>query len=166
MSKPSRPWSLCLQVEGILDRIGSSPPVIDFVTTSFQRLGYSSWAYRVLNTAGLIPDSGLSKNQHSLPLILIVWLPGFGLPQYRRRVFVVASYYGDARDVLLSQASTSFVVGLVARSYRESGLRDLGKQGIETCTGACTILHERRPCFICHEPSKTSSLAIDLGNAQ
>ena len=28
---------------------------------------------------------------------------GFGLPSQRKRVFVVASLYGDARDVLLSQ---------------------------------------------------------------
>ena len=28
---------------------------------------------------------------------------GFGIPSQRKRVFVVASLYGDARDVLLSQ---------------------------------------------------------------
>ena len=31
----------------------------------------------------------------------------FGLPNRRKRVFMVASYYGDARGVLLSQASSS-----------------------------------------------------------
>ena len=30
---------------------------------------------------------------------------GFGAPNRRKRVFVVASYHGDARDVLLSQAT-------------------------------------------------------------
>ena len=30
---------------------------------------------------------------------------GFGLPNRRRRVFMVASFHGDARDVMLSQVS-------------------------------------------------------------
>ena len=34
---------------------------------------------------------------------------GFGLPNRRKRVFVLASLHGDARDVLLSQ------VGLIAQ---------------------------------------------------
>jgi site-specific DNA-cytosine methylase len=30
-------------------------------------------------------------------------LAGFGIPNKRKRLFIVASMYGDARDVLLSQ---------------------------------------------------------------
>jgi hypothetical protein len=54
------------------------PPPIANLVKGLETLGYR-WAYRVVD------------------------LPGFGLPQRRRRVFVVASLHGDPRDVILSQ---------------------------------------------------------------
>jgi hypothetical protein len=37
-------------------------------------------------------------------LCLLSWFgPGFGIPNRRRRVFLLASMHGDARDVLLAQ---------------------------------------------------------------
>lgn len=41
------------QVEALLDRIGGEAPVMQYVARSFQELGYGSWAYRVVNSAGL-----------------------------------------------------------------------------------------------------------------
>ena len=52
------------------------------IVDALEAAGYS-WAYRVLDTQG------------------------FGLPQRRRRVFVVASLSGDPRDVLLSDSGPS-----------------------------------------------------------
>lgn len=54
-------------------------PAIHKITTDLEDIGYRSWAYRVISTAG------------------------FGIPQKRRRVILVASMYADARDVLLAQ---------------------------------------------------------------
>lgn len=39
------------QVEGLLDRRGKRPPVMDFVVSELERLGYS-WSYRIIETAG------------------------------------------------------------------------------------------------------------------
>lgn len=44
-----------VQVEGLLDRIGGQPPVIEFLASELERLGYASWAHRTLNAAGLPP---------------------------------------------------------------------------------------------------------------
>ena len=41
------------QVEALLDRIDGKAPVVDYVTEQLQKLGYTSWAQRVINTAGL-----------------------------------------------------------------------------------------------------------------
>ena len=51
------------------------PPLIDFVTSQLQRVGYASWAHRVLNTAGDLPcckceaaaKSCLLTAHHSIP---------------------------------------------------------------------------------------------------
>lgn len=40
------------QVEALLDRVQGGPPVADALATRLEALGYSSWAYRVINTAG------------------------------------------------------------------------------------------------------------------
>lgn len=47
--------SLCLgsQVEGLLDRAaGSGAPVVQYIVEQLERLGYQSWAQRILSTAG------------------------------------------------------------------------------------------------------------------
>ncbi|BDA42016.1 probable BsuMI modification methylase subunit YdiP at N-terminal half [Coccomyxa sp. Obi] len=118
------PWVLLENVEGLLDRSAGQPPVIQYVVEEFERLGYASWAHRIINTAS------------------------FGAPNCRKRVFLVASLYGDARDVLLSQ-------GFV-------------------CKGACYQLFNGKPCYLCHQAHGPNgrgqepdcSFALDLTNAQ
>ena len=68
-------------MQALLDRTGDQPPVIKYIVERLEALGYLSWAHRVLNSAA------------------------FGVPNRRRRVFLVASLHGDARDVLLSRVS-------------------------------------------------------------
>ncbi|KAL0049698.1 hypothetical protein WJX82_007869 [Trebouxia sp. C0006] len=115
------PWVLLENVEALLDRTGGQTPLIDYVATQFESLGYHSWAHRVISSAG------------------------FGLPNRRKRVFVLASLHGDARDVLLSQ-------------------------GKEWCQGACSQLFGKC-CYSCHDPdpadlNQNCSFALDLGNAR
>jgi site-specific DNA-cytosine methylase len=79
---PRVQWLLLENVTGLLDRhhVDGSPPrepAIAYVVAELERLGYS-WAHRVINCTA------------------------FGIPQRRRRVFLVASKHGDPRDVLLS----------------------------------------------------------------
>lgn len=52
----------------------------------------------------------LHPSDGSVPVLVWSWcvravpgVTGFGLPNRRKRVFVLASLHGDARDVLLSQ---------------------------------------------------------------
>lgn len=66
-------------MQALLDRTGDQPPVIKYIVERLEALGYLSWAHRVLNSAA------------------------FGVPNRRRRVFLIASLHGDARDVLLSR---------------------------------------------------------------
>ena len=40
------------QVEGLLDKFGGQPPVIDYLASELERLGYASWAHRTINAAG------------------------------------------------------------------------------------------------------------------
>uniref|UniRef100_A0A1D2A1D0 DNA (cytosine-5-)-methyltransferase n=3 Tax=Auxenochlorella protothecoides TaxID=3075 RepID=A0A1D2A1D0_AUXPR len=114
------PWVLLENVEALLDRANGEPPVMQYIARQFQELGYGSWAYRVVNSAG------------------------FGLPNRRRRVFIVASMHGDARDVLLAQ-------------------------GAMGCPGSCKHLFDGQLCYSCYCSSDRSarevSYAIDLGNA-
>ncbi|KAI3428766.1 hypothetical protein D9Q98_007587 [Chlorella vulgaris] len=118
------PWVLLENVEALLDRHQGEPPVMQYCTQKFIEMGYQSWAYRVVNSAG------------------------FGLPNRRRRVFLVASLHGDARDVLLSQGS-------------------------QKCTGGCEQLFGTgRRCYPCHAAElrnmrhhRRVSYALDMGNA-
>lgn len=47
----------------------------------------------------------MQKGQQSIRNIDDMCVAGFGIPHSRRRVFILASYHGDARDVLLTQVS-------------------------------------------------------------
>lgn len=58
---------------------GDEQPAIDYLVSALEALGYNSWSYRVVASACT------------------------GLANRRKRLFVVASWSGDARDVLLSQ---------------------------------------------------------------
>jgi site-specific DNA-cytosine methylase len=117
------PWVLLENVEALLDRIDDQPPPAAFIIQQLEQLGYHSWAYRVINSAG------------------------FGVPMRRRRIFIVASMHGDARDVLLTQ-------------------------GMQQCVGACRQLFDNTPCYSCHTfesqtrtSNKDVNFAVDLGQA-
>ena len=68
------PWVLLENVPGLLlwhlDEDQPQEPAISYVVDELEKLGYS-WAHRVISLAG------------------------FGLPQCRQRVFIVASLHGD-----------------------------------------------------------------------
>jgi site-specific DNA-cytosine methylase len=70
-----------IQVEALLDRVKGRPAAIQTICDTFEGLGYRTWAYRTICSAG------------------------FGMPLRRKRVFFLASMHGDARDVLLSMVS-------------------------------------------------------------
>lgn len=119
-------------------------------------------------------------------------LAGFGAPNRRKRVFVVASLHGDARDVLLSQVRwiprTDFCCLLCFR-HMWARLQVLGRephygpgqiikalvvaQGV-LCKGACYQLFNGKPCYSCHQAhgpdgtglSPDCTYALDLSNAQ
>lgn len=77
-AKRRPPWVLLENVVGLLDRNpGYDEPAVRTVTRKLENLGYRTWAHRVLTAKG------------------------FGIPQTRERVFILASMDGDARDVLL-----------------------------------------------------------------
>ena len=75
------PWVLLENVPGLLcwhmKDDPPQPPAMAHIASELERLGYR-WAQRV------------------------VGLTGFGIPQRRRRVFILASKVGDPRDVLLA----------------------------------------------------------------
>ena len=84
----SRPvaWVLLENVEALLDRHAGGAPAVQPVVAALEALGYQSWAQRVLCSAS------------------------FGVPNRRRRVFIVAAWSGDARDVLLAQVTCTLRV--------------------------------------------------------
>ena len=43
-------------MEALLDRTDGKAPIVQFVTDKLEKLGYSSWAQRVINTAGILED--------------------------------------------------------------------------------------------------------------
>jgi len=101
------PWVLLENVPGLLDAprsraLGAGeegqdvdwirPSGIQLVVSELEALGYGTWAHRLVATTS------------------------FGLPQRRRRLLVVASLHGDARDVLLSQGPRGCRGGCLAAS--------------------------------------------------
>ena len=110
-------WVLLENVEALLDRIGDQPPPIAYILQQLEELGYGSWAYRVIDSTG------------------------FGIPMRRKRVFIVASMHGDARDVLLTQ-------------------------GMQPCLGACRGMFDDNPCYSCHTlelRNRTSNRDVNFG---
>lgn len=49
---PIMPFFMHIQVEALLDRIEDQPPVMSYIVQQIIELGYSSWAYRVVASAG------------------------------------------------------------------------------------------------------------------
>ena len=62
-AQPNSPCR-CIQVEGLLDRQVGTVPVVQCIVEQFERLGYQSWAQRILSTAG-----GLLKHHHIIILL-------------------------------------------------------------------------------------------------
>ena len=97
LAKFKVPWVLLENVVGLLHwhmkDDPPQPPAVSLIVTELEKLGYL-WAHRV------------------------VGLTGFGVPQRRRRVFIVASLHGDPRDVLLAPQAV--------------------------CLGQCVEMHRRR----------------------
>ena len=97
-SRSPVPWVLLENVPGLLNwhmrDDPPQPPAITHVVSELERLGYR-WAHRVIG------------------------LTGFGIPQRRRRVFVVASRDGDPRDVLL--APQAVCLGQCLEMHRPPG---------------------------------------------
>ena len=119
------PWVLLENVPGLLERDGGGVEApVERVVSGLEALGYA-WAQRVVCTAG------------------------FGLPNRRRRVFILASLHGDPRDPLLSGGRSpecpgdcADVLGAACARCREQDLRTRDPSLMETM------------------------VAIDLGNAQ
>ncbi len=40
------------QVEALLDRIEGQPSAMQYIAERFEALGYTSWAYRIVNSSG------------------------------------------------------------------------------------------------------------------
>jgi hypothetical protein len=117
---PTPPGCLPRQVEALLERVDGGQPPVQAVVEALEELGYCSWAQRVVCSAG-------ARLRCRCPMVAAPASPrlppalrgrscagrasscarparaGFGVPNRRRRVFIVASMYGDARDVLLAQ---------------------------------------------------------------
>ena len=103
LRKTRVPWVLLENVPGLLNwhmrDDPPQPPAISHVVSELEKLGYR-WAHRV------------------------VGLTGFGIPQRRRRVFILASVHGDPRDVLL--APQAVCLGQCVEMHRrgEASMRD------------------------------------------
>ena len=130
---PRVQWVVLENVTGLLDRHNDADggsarePGIVYVVSELERLGFN-WAHRVVCNAA------------------------FGIPQRRRRVFIVASLHGDPRDVLLSTNYECFSSGAVCTSL-------FGKPCYE-----CALLApvDRRPVpAACIAPGNGSAKAVD-----
>ena len=114
LRKSRVPWVLLENVKGLLSSIkvdedeseATGPAPIELVYRQLEELGYNV-ASRVVS------------------------LPGFGLPHARDRVFILASLYGDPRDILLGQQG--------------KGLSD---NGAKVCAGECHQ-HCHGLCYSC-----------------
>jgi DNA (cytosine-5)-methyltransferase 1 len=113
------PWVLLENVPFML-QLGRGE-AMNVITTALEALGYR-WAYRVIDARA------------------------FGLPQRRRRVYLLASLVGDPREVLFADETESldepFFGGNVACGfYWTEGLRGLGwaVDAVPTLKGGSTI---------------------------
>ena len=121
------PWVLLENVPGLLKRPpgGGEPPVAE-VCSALERLGYN-WAQRTVCTAA------------------------FGIPNKRRRVFILAALHADPRDILLAR-------------------------GRARCAGDCQQERPGGPCVVCFQEELKRAVdedgiegrmvAVDLGDAQ
>mgnify|MGYP001492810643 CR=1 FL=1 len=153
------PWVLLENVPGLLmwhlDEDQPQEPAVSYVVDELEKLGYS-WAHRVISLAG------------------------FGLPQCRQRVFIVASLHGDPRDVLLSTESQcqgqciDLDVGDPSRSAKECySCFQTPPHRSPRHTIACVDIAEKRFGPIVHEihtlttsNGRRTCLVQDLGDGQ
>ena len=43
-----------VQVDALLNSTRGGAPVVDWIVSQFEELGYASWAHRIINTAGAV----------------------------------------------------------------------------------------------------------------
>lgn len=106
---------------------------MDVIVTELERLGYK-WAYRVVNSLA------------------------FGVPQRRRRVFLVASLHDDPRHVVLSDdvgapdepAKLDWTLGTGVGFYWTEGLRGIGwaHEAVPTLKGGSTVGVSSSPAVV------------------
>lgn len=112
------PWLLLENVPFML-QLGRGR-ALEVILDELERLGYR-WAYRIIDSRA------------------------FGLPQRRERVFFIASFEGDPRDVLLAgdagEPALLEPAGLACGFYWTEGIRGLGwaVNAVPTLKGGSTI---------------------------
>jgi len=116
------PWLIIENVPNMLYL--NRGEAMDVIVTELERLGYK-WAYRVINSLA------------------------FGVPQRRRRVFLVASLHDDPRHVVLSDDAGTpdtpekldWTLGTGVGFYWTEGLRGLGwaHEAVPTLKGGSTV---------------------------
>lgn len=115
------PWVIVENVPFMLQLARGK--AMDFIVREFEKLGYR-WAYRVLDSRS------------------------FGVPQRRRRVYLVASLDGDPRDVILSgdagepsEPPKESWRGAACGLYWTEGVRGLGwaYDAVPTLKGGSTV---------------------------
>ena len=107
LRKTRVPWVLLENVPGLLmwhmNDVPPQPPAVSHVVAELEHLGYR-WAQRVIG------------------------LTGFGLPQRRRRVFILASTHGDPRDVLL--APQAMCLGQCIELFKRNATQCVNQCGV------------------------------------
>ena len=136
------PWVVLENVPGLLNwhmrDDPPQPPAISHVVSELERLGYR-WAHRV------------------------VGLTGFGIPQRRRRVFVVASTHGDPRDVLLAPQAVCLGQCIEMHRRGDEGMDDTIVRGVDDDDACRDDGTERSACVECALDAVASSAAPKSG---
>ncbi len=116
--KQEVPWLLLENVPFMLQL--AKGQALEVIVATLESLGYQ-WAYRVVDTRS------------------------FGLPQRRRRVYMVASLEGDPRDVLFAdeagEPDESQATDVACGFYWTEGVRGLGwaRDAVPTLKGGSTV---------------------------
>ena len=125
------PWLIIENVPNMLHL--KRGEAMDVIVTELERLGYK-WAYRVIDSRA------------------------FGVPQRRRRVFLVASLEGDPRNVVLSTDAgppvepkkADWKLGTTIGFYWTEGLRGVGwaHEAVPTLKGGSTVGVSSSPAVV------------------
>ena len=123
------PWVLLENVKGLL----SSIKVNEVTKTRTRRI--ATRLQLSLYTSSSSEELGYNVASR------VVSLPGFGIPHARDRVFILASLYGDPRDILLGQQG-----------------KGLSENGAKVCDGECQQ-HCHGHCYSCFVRERDLSFA-------